>query len=329
MPNLSLNWGSLIRVDSRWINDFLITHTQNPTPKDKIVTRVYSIRFASTGEHMDGLVSYMRDKIVPYVYSDKEIDKLRADKIEPWPQARDHYFGAVDPASDGKCGEFLLYLLVEATLRTPMVAHKIRFIGDNPNTQVHGSDAVFIGKYRDFDCLLLGEAKMQQDKGVGIDEALTSVNKFYSPSTSGQSTENELIVVRDMGTRNITKDQLKYLEKVVNIQTAEYRSITKAHPILIVYDESKIKNIEIACRDAADGEAKVLEQFQGLDRHLLSTVIRKIDSDWHELKKVYLDFFFMPVTSVDKFRESFFQALHGMPYPKKKRKQRKGRRKTK
>lgn len=141
--------------------------------------------------------------------------------------------------------------------------------------------------------------------------------------TGGQTTKNELMVVRDMRSKSITKKQLQYLEKVLNVQSSTYKTITKVHPILIVYDESKIKDIEIKCKDAPDGEAMVSKEFQLLDKQMFAAILNEINSDWKELRKVYLDFFFVPVTSIDKFRGSFYRALWGVPPPKRKRKKKK------
>ena len=317
----SLDWIDLISVDPQWVNDFLISHTSPPASKGKIVTRVYSIRFSSNSEGMDRLVSYMRNKLPHYTYSKQEIKELVDKGIEPWPEARDNHFGKVDPTSDGKCGEMLLYMLVEAILQTPMIAHKIKCTRDNPRTQVHGSDGVFIGEYNGMECLLLGEAKMHQTQDSGLNDALKSVNTFYDPTTSGQTIRSELVVVRDFKSKSITKKQLQYLEEVLNLQSEKYSRVTKVHPILIVYDESKIKEIEIASKDAPDGEERERAEFQLLGQQVLTAIADKISSKWRELERVYLDFFFIPVTSIDKFRASFYTALWGSkPKTRKKRK---------
>lgn len=323
----TLNWVKLISVDPKWINDYLISHSDQPKCQGKIVTRVYSIRFSSNSEDIDRLVYYMKHRIPLYAFSKKELKELLKQAIQPWPEARDRYFGKVDPTYDGKCGEMLLYLFVEAVLGAPMIAHKIKCDSDNPNTQVHGSDGVFIGEYNGMQCMLLGEAKMRQTSESGLDDALKSVNKFYDPSEGGQTIRNELVVVRDMRSKSLSKKQFQYLEKVLNLRSEEYRRITKVHPVLIVYDESKIKEIEIACKEANDGEDRVSKEFQLLDQTLLSSIIVKINAEWQELRKVYLDFFFVPVSSIDRFRQSFYQSLWGPDRTKtapKKRKRKRG-----
>ena len=120
----SLNLVQLISVNPQWVNNFLISHTKQPISQGKIVTRAFSVKFASTSEDLDGLVSYMRDRIIQYAYSKKEIKDLKANDIEPWPEARDRFFGRIEPTYDGKCGELLLYLFVEAILKVPILLTK-------------------------------------------------------------------------------------------------------------------------------------------------------------------------------------------------------------
>jgi hypothetical protein len=96
---------------------------------------------------------------------------------------------------------------------------------------------------------------------------------------------------------------------------------------LIVYDESKIKGIEIESKDAPDGEARVLKEFQFLDQQMLTAVTNKLNLNWQELRKVYLDFFFVPVKSIDNFRTSFSVNLWG-PNAKTKKKRTRKQKKT-
>ena len=161
----NLDWVSILRVDSKWIIDLLLSHSKahNPELSKKLVVRAYSLKFAGTEEHLHGLVKYMADSITNFVYSDLDLKEIK----NPWKKARD-YFGNVDPLRDGKSGELLLYLLVEAVLKIPLIAHKIRYVGDNPNDQAKGSDGIFMGNYNDHTAFLFGEAKIHNERSVGI-----------------------------------------------------------------------------------------------------------------------------------------------------------------
>ncbi len=302
-----LGWTNLIRVDSGWIEEYLLKHGNSMT--GKIITRAYSVRFASTEESLLRLVEFMANSTEHFVFSDDEIRECSSNKTISWRESI-RYFGDVDPQKDGKCGELLLYLLVEAALNIPMVAHKIKSISDEFRDQVKGSDGVFFGSYNGHDALLLGESKIHQSRGGAIDSALESVNKFHDNSISDQETQNELVVIKETRTRNMTVQQLEFLLKVLNLHSQEYRTTNTVQPILIFYNEKKIAEIEKNCDNASDGERMVSEEFQKLSEQVLSDVVSKIKSDWKNLQKVYLDFFFVPVKSIDYFRDSFYRAIH-------------------
>lgn len=309
----NLDWVSLLRVDSKWITDYLLVH--NPALDRKLVIRSYSLRFAGTEEHLQGLVEFMSNSIKHYVFSDSEIKELERRGKDPWKAAR-NYFGAVDPLKDGKCGELLLFLVVEAVLKTPLIAHKIRCVSDNPNDQAKGSDGVFIGSHNGYGALLFGEAKIHADRSKGINKALESVNKFHDGVNANTAISNELIVVRERLTKNLSMEQLKFLENALDTQSEEYRSLNKVHPILIVYDSKKITEIERNCSNPKDGEELACKEFTKLTSEMLQFILEKLGSEFQALKKIYLDFFFIPVSSVDNLRESFFKEIHGMPYPR-------------
>ena len=80
-----LGWANLVRVKSDWIDRRLLQH--GSFSQAKITTRAYSIRFASTREHMDGLVNFMVNSIEHYVLSDSEIENCKKKEISAWLEA--------------------------------------------------------------------------------------------------------------------------------------------------------------------------------------------------------------------------------------------------
>lgn len=307
---VGLNWVSLIRISSDWIEKFLLKHDN--LIQGKVVTRAYSIKFAGQEEHMQALIEFMADKIKEFVFSKAEIEEFKKQDIDPWRKSA-KYLGPVDPTKEGKYGELLLFLLVEAVLKAPMVAHKIKSLGD-PNDQVKGSDGVFFGPYRGKDSLLFGEAKVYQDRNQAINKALQSVDKFHNASSAYSEIEAELQIVKETITNDLSPEQAEFLSNVLDTQSKEYQNVNKVHPILIVYDDQQISNIENVCQDNTQGEEMVCATFGALAKEILPKIQEKIDTKWKTLQKVYLDFFFIPVSSVDRFRNSMFKAIHNMGY---------------
>jgi hypothetical protein len=313
-PWKNLKCGSLIRINSDWIDRFLLTH--NPSSDKKIKVRCYSLRFAGTQEHMAGLVKFMAESIEPFVYSKAEIEELVKKGRKPWKEAA-KYFGYVDPLKDGKCGELFLFLLVEAVLKAPMIAHKIKYVSDEYNDPVKGSDGVFFGQYNEENALLFGEAKIYQSRSDAISSALKSVNNFYEKSTGYKEMDNELCAIREKLTRDLTTPQLQYLENVLDTQSDEHRNVIKVHPIVIVYDNKRISDIEEACKNANDGERRACQELAGVTSELLTSLSQRLIKEFQQLKIINLDFFFIPVSDVNQLREAFFVEIHSMPYPRK------------
>jgi len=309
-----LDWENLIRVKSDWVDKCLLKHRGNLA--GKVEVKAYSIRFASTTEDVLGLINFIKHAIPEYVLSNQQIKEIIERDQVPWGPWIDSikYFGDVDPQKDGKCGEFLLYLLVEAVLRIPMVAHKIKSVSDEFDDQVKGSDGVFFGNYKGHDSLLLGESKVRQTSDGAIKSALKSINEFHDSSNLGSGLINELFVIRETRTANMTPEQLKYLLEVITIGSEAYKAATKVHPVLVVYNEKEINNIEIVCADNSDGDKRATEHFKKLSEVMLEDVLKKIEQDWPNLKKVYLDFFFIPTKSVDVLRDTFYNTIHSTTY---------------
>lgn len=305
---VDLRWVKLVRIDCEWIDKFLLTYDKSM--KEKITARAFSIRFSGTEEHMQGLVEFMADKILEFVLSRAEIKECEARGQIAWRKAAKR-FGPVNPETEGKYGELLLFLLVEAVLKAPMIAHKIKALTDR-NDQVKGSDGVFFGPYREQDSLLLGEAKVMKNWNHAINDALKSVGKFHNASSADQEIETELHVVKQTITKDLSPRQLQFLMKVLDTQSVEYQKVNQVHPILIVYDEEKISEIEKKCRGKDEGEKMACAEFELLPKEMLPKILKKINKKWTSLEKVYLDFFFIPVSSVDKFRKSMFRSIHNM-----------------
>ncbi len=303
-----LDWVKLVRIDSRWIDTFLLTH--DTSLKGKVRTRAYSLRFAGTRENMLGLIDFMTDRVKQFVFSDDEIKQLEKEGKEPWRKAA-QYLGDTNPSKEGKYGELLLFLMVEAVLNIPMIAHKIRSLTDY-NDQIKGSDGVFFGLYRNRISLLFGESKMYQDRDQAIREAFESVGKFYDRPGWDAETRSELLVARQNLSRDLTPQHLEALLKVLDIQSKEYQMTNKVHPILIVYNEEEIPEIESKCTYKDEGEKMVHDKLQGLAKDMMPVILKKINTDWKSLEKVYLDFFFLPVSSVKTFRELLYNSIHNL-----------------
>ncbi|MDD5340100.1 MAG: SAVED domain-containing protein [Candidatus ainarchaeum sp.] len=298
-----------IRVDDSWIKKNLVEHGVSTASKVKI--RIYSIAFSGNQEEYLGFIGTILGKISDYVFSQKEIKKIKKEGGSPDINAAS-FFGDIDPQKDGKYGEFILFLFVEAVLKCPMIAHKIQTY--NPNDQVKGSDGLFFGKYDGQQALLIGEAKMGLDNSTYINNALTSLDRFYISHGGGSTLDHELLVTRSNISTDFSKDELDYLYEVLSPGSQEYKNNVKVHPILIIYNDTNLNRIETESKNKAEAEQKVKGIMPGLFEELTKKVKTKIAENHTELSKVYLDFFFIPTSDVTRLRGEFYRKLHGAAY---------------
>lgn len=283
----ALQWASLVRIDSRWINKFLIAY--DDSLERKVKTRAFSIRFSGNHEHMQALIEFMANKIIEFTLSEAEIKELKTKGKVPWREAAKS-FGSADPKREGKFGELLLFLLVEAILKTPMIAHKIKSLSD-PKDQIKGSDGAFFGSYNNTYSLLLGEAKVYKNRNQAITDALKSVDKFYNAASAGQEMKTELFVIKQTITTDLSPEQLNFLLKVLDTQTEEYQKVNKVHPILIVYDEGKIPWIEKNCQCKDEGEKMAYSEFKQLAEEILPQIAKKNQKKLARIRESLLGFF--------------------------------------
>jgi hypothetical protein len=72
MEPLDLKWANLLRVDPKWIQDYLIAH--HPSIQKKVAIRAYSLNFSGNEENLQGIVRFLSDSIEHFVFDDSEIE---------------------------------------------------------------------------------------------------------------------------------------------------------------------------------------------------------------------------------------------------------------
>ncbi len=303
--NNSLNWLQLLRINPSWISDLLLKHPEY-TDNIHINVRAFTVSFDDKKENLDGLAEFMVQRIKEYVLTPSEIKELEKRDIDPWREAAS-YFGNRKSESEGKYGELLLFLLIEGILKSPMVAHKIKSIS-NMNAQVNGADGIFLGEINGAPSLLLGESKMIGGRSRAISEALESISVFHEPLTKGTAMKTELGVAKRNIIELIDDKQLDYLMKALDYQSDTYKSLHKIYPVLIVYDDTKIKKIK--CKGKVDGEKQSEIIFKSSSKSLLKIIQHKISEERKILDDATLDFFFLPVSSVKTFRNLIHNKIH-------------------
>jgi hypothetical protein len=307
---MSIDWKKLIQIDAGWISSQL--NQQFSSSDLKINIRGYTIKFSGTTMSVEGFTDALQLMVKNYVYSPEKIKKLGDKAIFNSIK----FFGDKDPSTDGKYGELLLFALVEAVLQCKMVAHKIRTLS-NFKDQVKGGDGIFLGKYEIrkslfHDAYLVGESKVMVSFPTAISDCFVSIDRFHDMAKSSEFTSTEFIVAKE----NLLIDEEIDIDELydrLTPSTAMFKSQVLVHPVLIMYEYKKIGAIEREAATNLEAEAALREVLiQGQSKFV--DVIREKLDPYEDIKKVYLDFFLIPVRSVDEFRNSLYYKIHGVPY---------------
>lgn len=139
-------WHKLLRVSPEDVKTILIL-TKESKIRDNLFVRFYTLPIKEDKIDEAGFIKFLLSSIEGYVFDKRQIDEYIEDGINPLERALT-YFGDVDPLSDGRYGELILYILTEGILNVPLVVHKIAQ-SYSPNKQVEGSDGLFVGNHHD------------------------------------------------------------------------------------------------------------------------------------------------------------------------------------
>jgi hypothetical protein len=200
----------------------------------------------------------------------------------------------------GQPGELLVYFLIEAVLQAPQVLKKM-LITTNPNDERKGSDGVHIRWAGEEDVLevIFAEAKLHKDFSTALASAFGSMTDFHNSATKGLEINyflNTFTLLDDEQRRVITS----YVEGENKGKCQE------VHVCLIGHTWA-----EYECLKTAD-KKKFLDEFE--ERYLAwarKTMKPKLGAALAEFAHSHLrfEFFFLPLTSVDAFRQLFLESL--------------------
>jgi len=306
-------WNKLIKIDKEWVSNQLESHFQEVNNKVKV--KLYTVKVSGTQILPDGIVAALHQMLPDYVYGQKRLEIIgeRTAGLQA-----NRFFGKKNPQTDGKYGELLLFALVESVLKCKMVAHKIKSLS-NFKDQVKGGDGIFIGNYTIFDgreepAYLIGESKVQAQYSKALNEAFLSLKRFTGATNSTEFRSTELIVAKE----NLILDDSIDLDELynrLNPQTDTFKQQILVHPVLIMYDDTEIKNCERHNNSTRNDLEKSIKTAMVAKKEKIIKSINDKLSSYPEVSKVYLDFFIVPYNDINNFRDAMYYHIHGVSYP--------------
>ncbi|HKG08523.1 MAG TPA: DUF1837 domain-containing protein [Pedobacter sp.] len=281
--------------------------------RDKVTIRMYTLKPSGNLVLVNSLCDALHSFLAYYVYGEADITKHG----DTWAGLNAKgVFGHKDPSTDGKFGELLLFALVESFLNCKMIAHKIRSLTNNKD-QLKGGDGIFLGNYlingKEHPAYLIGESKVTTSFGEALNEALDSLNRFTDVRLSSEFLDNELIVAQEFV--KVVSADLDELYDRLTPTTISYKNQVLVHPVLLMYKTDWFGKLETKSATPKELGDAILNKLSGTEKIYMDKIVKKT-IDYPQLQKIYLDFFILPCTSVDDFRNAMYYKIHGAPYVK-------------
>ena len=303
-----ITWNDCLTVKTNWVDRFF--HRVPERTDLKVRAHVLSLKFSGNRQESLAFAEYVSSRIENYVFDKKALERYREDEINSYPKASS-FFGNTNPVKDGKYGELILYLLVEAIFQTPMVCHKPSLL-TNSNDQVKGGDGIFFGQRGGNLSILIGESKIYQDLNGALNSSLQSIDRFNQDHLTS-SFDHELFIARSNISSNFSLAQAKALLQAFRPGTPEYQACNKVFPILLIYDDEGIDSIEEVAANKEHAEKLISEWITEHSDGVLTNIKSKLSTK-SDLRKLFLEFFLIPMSDVGKFKKLLFKQIHGIEY---------------
>lgn len=216
-------------------------------------------------------------------------------------KARDLYMRARNETKrSGEGGELILFLLLEQ-IGAPQVVSKmaLKTASDMP---VHGSDGLHIGPSDAEGCDLvfyIGESKLHHSYDGALADALSSV---VTLSTDAKKSEREIQLVTDnLDKSGFDEGFLSKLEEYLDPYSAQYIKRKDVHACLVGFD--CVNYDEISAENPEDAEERLVRELKDLASSKLGNLSKRLEKE--KYNKIDFCFFFLPLPSVEEFREMF------------------------
>mgnify|MGYP000409693941 FL=1 len=253
---------------------------------------IYCIKPAPDSLDEEAFIEFLGEKYPYFVMPEDEVDEQKF----PYREAQRRADFDEDSRYDGKLGELVLFVLVDALLELPLVCHKLGQMQE-PVQDQKGADALFYGIHEGTESLGVGEAKIYANPDQRIDSALESTERFHGAEGAAK-TRHELVVARNNLTENLEEEQQERLLDVFSSRRTKYKHL---HPIFLGYEAGWLEEKQKTCDGPEELEEEIIEEIESCG--IQDEVKETLESDYDELEKYDLVFLMLPLEDVDRFRE--------------------------
>ncbi|WP_138797871.1 DUF1837 domain-containing protein [Halostella sp. PRR32] len=294
------DWSKATVIDQDSLGEYV--YEVDTDEVDNIHLTNYCVQVQPAGFAFDGLGKFLRNRFAYYVFSKKEVERLRKSGKSPSIKAQEMAGIGKQFRQDGTLGEFLLFLLTDGFLDIPMISHKISN-KQSYSHEVYGCDNLFFGEFKDEECIGIGEAKVYGNITDGIREAVSSISEFHEEQSKTYLTQ-ELNVAPKNLTNNLEPEQFDYLAEVLVSDPGQYPIL---HPVFICYEDGDLGSVEDVTKDNEKIREEIKSRLEDIDP--LSKTQTQVGNGTDRLRRAYLLFLFLPVPSLDDFRERMLVSI--------------------
>jgi hypothetical protein len=297
----------LARTDGRSLDPYLITVGEATSLAETSATcRCHFVRVDPQGiVRVPALINMLTDQVVDYCIPRSRIQEasehLRrtnsTDKMLQLQREAKDLFTKIKTTGEG--GELLLYALLEIALGLPQVLCKMP-LKTNPQVHYHGVDGVHAQALADGKLAVYwGEAKLYADVNAAIDAALNSLAPFLLDDGDGAA-QRDVLLLRDhadTGDEELTAALVRYFTE----DTIEASQLVVRGACLVGF--SMDDYINPMQDDGESVRAEVAEAVVRWHERLGTAIVNE------RLAAFELEVFFVPLPSVQDFRDQLLQRL--------------------
>lgn len=278
----------------------------------KVSVHCHCLTLDGNGQINPGrLAEFMRDSIADYAIPRSKMTEAKARDatfnstaavMGLFHQARATF---TDLTKTGEGGELLLFLLAERFLKLPQVLCKMDLKTDS-RMHYHGADAVHAGITEDGILKLYwGESKMYKDAATAVRDCLKSLAPFLvEDGHEGANRDRDLVLLSDkadLSDPNLTEAFKKYFDRT----SPKSNRVKYCGVALIAFD------VPFYPDATTEGFAdQIAEQSRSEIKQLVKNLSGRLTAE--QLSNFEIQFFCVPLPSVERFRAMFLKALgHG------------------
>ncbi|MBE8576901.1 MULTISPECIES: DUF1837 domain-containing protein [Vibrio] len=194
----------------------------------------------------------------------------------------------------GEGGELLLFALTESILKFPQVLCKMSLKSDE-QMHFHGADGVFLGvDDDDMLCVYWGESKLHATHSSAISECITSIASILKMEPD---VDSDIRLVDYIDLDNSTLEGA--IKNYFDYTSPRYEKLRPCAVCLVSFNHSSYEKSDSKLTN--EGIKKKIEQ--DFLKHWKKNIEAKLKENDIEHTKVI--FFYLPINSVDGFRDTF------------------------